>query len=129
MVVGIHWITPGWPALLRIPLLRGRMFTDADDRTARKVVLVSAAAAQRLWPGEDPIGRRVSVPIDHFQHDTAYVVGVLGDVLHGRLDAPAMPDIYVSYYQSPISFRMRLFLRTGGDPGAIAPAARQVLRE
>ena len=129
MVVGVHWITPGWPALLRIPLLRGRMFTDADDRTARKVVLVSASAAQRLWPGEDPIGRRVSVPIDHFQHDTAHVVGVVGDVLHGRLDAPAMPDIYVSYYQSPISFRMRLFLRTHGDPAAVAPAARQVLRD
>ena len=128
-VFGIHWITPGWPSVLRVPLLKGRMLTDADDRSARKVVLVSASAARRLWPGEDPIGRRVMVPVDRFEGDTAYVVGVIGDVLHGRLDSLPVPDLYVSYYQSPISFRMRLFLRTEGDPAAIVPVARQVLRE
>ena len=129
VVAGVHWITPGWPSLLGVPLLRGRMLTDTDDRSARKVVLVSASAARRLWPGEDPIGRRLTVPVDHFVNDTAYVAGVIGDVLHRRLDSLPVPDIYVSYYQSPISFRMRLFLRTDGDPTAIIPVARRALRE
>jgi putative ABC transport system permease protein len=124
----VHWITPNWTTVLRVPLLRGRLLSTAD-RFGTRAVVVSQTAAQRFWPGEDPVGRPMSVDVPGFGWDTAYVVGVVGDVRYATLDLPPDPDIYVSYYQSPISFRMMFFLRTRGDPQAIATAARVALRE
>ena len=55
-------VSPGFLQALRIPLLRGRAFTEADSRdSAQRVAIVSAALAARIWPGEDPLGRRVQV--------------------------------------------------------------------
>ena len=79
--VGMHWISPDWPTVLKVPLLSGRLFTRHDDQHSRRVVLINASAANRLWPGEDPIGRPVGLAAGDFAKDTAYVVGVIGDVL------------------------------------------------
>ena len=127
-IVGIHWITPDWLALMRVPLQRGRVFDRSDDVHSRKAVIVSATAARRLWPGEDPIGRPIA-NVGFTHGDTAYVIGVVGDVLYQAMDAPPQPEIYISYYQAPISHRMMLFLRTAGDPAAVAPEVRRALRE
>ena len=127
-VVGTHWITPEWPTTMRVPLRAGRMFTRADDRTARRVVLVSESAARTLWPGENPIDRPVVLNIEHFRHDTAYVVGVLGDVRFGSIDSLPQPDVYVSYFQSPLTYRMMFFIRTHGDARSIVRPARLAIR-
>jgi predicted permease len=126
--VGVHWVTPGWFSTLRVPLVRGRVFGDGDRLGGRKVVLVSETAARRYFPGEDPIGRPVSVGQGGFWDDTAYVVGVVGDVRYGTIDSLPQPDVYLSYYQSPRG-RMMIYARTAGDPLSIADAARRVLRE
>jgi putative ABC transport system permease protein len=60
-----------------IPLLRGRDFTDADRAGSQEVVLLSATAARRFWPGQDPIGRRVKLSR---RDDWRVVVGVVSDV-------------------------------------------------
>ena len=125
--VGVHWITPDWPAVMRVPLMRGRAFTDADRPGASKVVLVSETAARTIWPGEDPIGKPVSVGQGGFTEDTARVVGVVGDVRYGTIDAPPMSDVYLPFYQSPN--RMMLFVRAAGDPLALAGPVRRVVRE
>jgi ABC-type antimicrobial peptide transport system permease subunit len=104
------------------------VFGDGDRLGGRKVVLVSESAAQRYFPGEDPIGRPVSVGQGGFWDDTAYVVGVVGDVRYGTIDSLAAPDVYLSYYQSPRG-RMMIYLRTVGDPLSLSPAARRVLRD
>jgi predicted permease len=122
--VGVHWVTPDWFAAMRVPLVRGRVFTRADRIGAQKVVLVSETAARRYWPGQDPIGRPVSVAQGGFHKDTAYVVGVVGDVRYGTLDSLPVPDVYLSYYQSPRE-RMMMFVRTAGDPRAVVGAARR----
>jgi predicted permease len=127
-LVGVHWMTPSWPTVLHVPLQRGRLFTAADRLGGQKVVLVSESAARTYWPGQDPIGRPVSVGQGGFWDDTAYVVGVVGDVRFGTLDTPPRPDVYLSYYQSP-NGRMMVFLRTAGDPLAIAAAARRTIHE
>jgi ABC-type antimicrobial peptide transport system permease subunit len=57
------------------------------------------------------------------------VAGVIGDVLYGEIDEPPRPEVYISYYQNPFSYRMMLFIRTHGDPTTITPAVRQALRE
>ena len=123
----LHWVTPSWVSLLRVPLLRGRDFTRADVQNSQRVVLVNETAARTFWPGQDPIGK----PIAEAGHpaDTAWVVGVVGDVQFRSIDAPPIPDIYSSYYQVPLSYRMMLHLRTRGDPVAMAGAARAALRQ
>ena len=124
--IGVHWVTSGWFPAMSVPLKRGRMFTRDDRVGAQKVVLVSETAARRYWPGEDAIGRPVSVGQGGFYDDTAYVVGVVGDVRYGTLDSLPKPDVYLSYYQSPRS-RMMMFVRTAGDPrSAVAPARREI---
>ncbi|MEP6494929.1 MAG: ABC transporter permease [bacterium] len=123
--VGVHWITPNWPSVIHVPLLRGRFFTKSDVVGRQKVALVSEAAARAFWPGEDPIGK----PINVGEPDTMYVAGVIGDVRYGSMDQPLRPEVYISYYQRPFSYRMMLFIRTRGDPAAIAGAVRRALRE
>jgi putative ABC transport system permease protein len=122
--VGVHWVTPDWFPTLRVPLQRGRLFTNGDRRGTQKVVVISETAARKYWPGQDPIGRPVSVGQGGFWNDTAYVVGVVGDVRFGTLDSLPKPDVYLSYYQSPRG-RMMMFLRTAGDPASLTPAARR----
>jgi predicted permease len=126
--VGVHWVTPNWPTVLQVPLRSGRLFDGGDRVGTRKVVLVSETAARTFWPGEDALGRPVSVGQGGFSEDTAYVVGVVGDVRYGSLDSLPKPDVYLSYYQSP-SGRMMLFARTAGDPLALAAAARRAIHE
>jgi ABC-type antimicrobial peptide transport system permease subunit len=101
------------------------MFTRDDVVGRRRVVLVSETAARTFWPNQDAIGRPVSVG----GPDTEYVAGVVGDVSYGPLDAEPRPDVYVSYYQAPLSYRMMLFMRTRVDPSSLANQARTALRE
>ncbi|MFN8582801.1 MAG: ABC transporter permease [Gemmatimonadaceae bacterium] len=82
--------TPTWFSTMRVPLKRGRLFTDADRAGAPKVVLVSEAAAKKYWPNQDPIGSRVAVYQGGF-HDGATVVGVIGDVRYGTIDRCQFP--------------------------------------
>jgi predicted permease len=126
--VGVHWITPNWPAVMRVPLLRGRAFGESDRLGRQKVVLVSETAARRIWPGEDAVGKPVSVGQGGFHADTALVVGVVGDVRYGTLDSLPQADVYLSYAQSPRA-RTMLFVRTDGDAAALAPAVRRAVRE
>lgn len=126
--VGVHWMTPGWLNVMQVPLLKGRNFDATDRLGVRKSVLINATAAARYWPGQDPIGRPLSVGQGGFDRDTAFVVGVVGDVRYVALDAPAHADVYLPYYQSPRA-RMIVHIRTAGDPVAIAAAARRVLQE
>jgi predicted permease len=126
--IGVYWATSPWFSAMRIPLLQGRLFTDADRAGTRKVVLVNETAARTYWPGQDPIGRPVSLGVNGFWEDTAYVIGVVGDVRYRTVHRAPEPDAYISYYQSPRAGLM-LFVRTAGDPLSIAAPARQVLRE
>lgn len=125
-MVGVHWVTPSWFPTLRVPLKRGRLFDDTDRLNAPKVVLINEEAARRYFPGEDPIGKRVAVYQGGF-HTGAEVIGIVGDVRYGTIDSLARPDVYISYGQARLP-RMMLFVRTAGDPSAVAPAVRERVR-
>ena len=126
--VGVHWISPEWPSVMQVPLKRGRLFTDADRLGARKAVIVNETAARKIWPGEDPVGRPLSVGQGGFWPDTAYVVGVVGDVRYDGLTGPQTADVYLPYAQSPRA-RLTLFMRTANDPMGIIPAVRRTMGE
>jgi putative ABC transport system permease protein len=111
---------------MRVPLKRGRFFADADRVGAPNVVLVNAAAAREFWPNEDAIGKHVRVGFSRFPAG-AEVVGVVGDV-RALADSAPKPAVYLSYFQSPQEYVIA-FLRTSGDPGAVANAARRAVRE
>jgi putative ABC transport system permease protein len=106
------------------PILRGRAFTDADREDAPLVAIVSEMAARRLWPGENPIGKRI-----HYlsQDSTAWrtVVGVVGDARIRALRTTA-PLIYVPWRQMDF-WQFSFAMRTRGDISGVLPAMRQAV--
>ncbi len=124
-----HRVTPDYFATLGIPVVRGRVFTDADRDSAQDVAVVSAAMARRFWRGLDPIGRRF-----RFGDATGPEVTVIGVVGTARfrdlttdLTAPSSePDIFYSFAQLPDA-DLSLVLRTSGDQAtAMAAVQREV---
>ena len=106
-----------------VPLVKGRLFDATDTAASRQVVIVSRAAAQKLWPGADPIGSRVRFRAARMDYD-AEVVGVVGDVRHESLDRPAPVELFLPYSQSGF-YALTLVVRTA--PGS--PTTLQALKE
>ena len=123
--IGVHWITPSWFSVLRVPLKRGRLFNDDDRLGAPKSIVISETAANKFWPGEDPIGKHAGIFQGGFE-DGATVVGVIGDVRYHTIDSLPHPDVYLPYAQSPAS-RMMIFVRTSRDPLSLAAASRRTV--
>ncbi|MCY3623553.1 MAG: ADOP family duplicated permease [Gammaproteobacteria bacterium] len=124
--------TPGYFEAVGIPMIRGRGFTHADlDNPAEGVVVVSSAFAERFWPGEDPLGKRVS-PYGGSVH-WYRVIGVAGDVYRGSVQEKPHNLIYyplapipgdAGWYFGGIDF----VVRTGaGQPAALVGQLRQLI--
>jgi putative ABC transport system permease protein len=109
-----------------IPLRRGRTITGQDDERAQRVVLINELFANRIWPGEDPLGKMVQLGGPKRPWRT--VVGVVGGVRHEGLDGPPKLQLYVPEAQwfNPDS-DMTLVIRTNGNPTALSAAARAVV--
>ena len=126
--VPVDWrsVSPGYFTALRIPLLRGRDFTDADGPTpSQPVMIVSQSTARKFWGDADPIGRtlrRSAKPEIAFS-----IVGVVGDVRDQALNQES-PTLYY-----PMGFRvwplMDVVVRTDGQPEALLPAVRQKIHD
>ncbi len=126
-IVGTYYVSPSYFRTMRIPLVRGRIFTTADHKGAPNVVLVSEAAVRSLWPGENPLGRVIGLA-DGWFDDRAEVIGVVADVRNMPPGSPEPPAIYVSYLQAPQAYPTVLFVRTADEPGALAQTVRQQIR-
>jgi putative ABC transport system permease protein len=124
-LIGVPLASPEYLRTMKVPLLRGRWFTDADGGDAPKVVVINETAAKRFWPGEDPIGKRLGLGMNGFG-DGAEVIGIAGDVRYQQLDIPPRPDAWVNYLQSP-RFNMVLSARTIGNPAALTPLVEREL--
>jgi predicted permease len=111
---------------MRIPLQRGRLLADEDTREARPVVVVNESFARTVFPGEDPIGRRLRIGVRAADGDPDVfeIVGVAGDVHHGTLGRGMEPELYVPAAQHTWGWGV-LALRTRSDPGALATAVRR----
>jgi putative ABC transport system permease protein len=103
-----------------IPVLRGRGLAGSDRQGSPPVVLVNGALARRVWPGEDPLGKRVQ--IGGTDGPWREVVGVVGSVRHTALDAPETSQVYLPRAQMVDNF-MVLVVRAD-DPAALAGAVR-----
>src|SRR5262252_3887759 len=110
---------------MQVPLKRGRLFTDQEAAEMRHVVVVNEAFARTNFPGEDPLGKRVTIYMKN-DNQPCEIIGVVGDSKHMNLDAEVKP---MSYWPHPeLTYSgMTLALRTKGEPTAIANAARNVI--
>jgi putative ABC transport system permease protein len=120
-------MTPNWFETMGVPLLAGRLFTEADRIGSPRVLVINESAAKQFWPNDNPIGKQAAVYQGGYDQG-AEIIGVVGDVRFNTIDSLPGPDAYASYFQSP-RFRMMIFLKTASDPNALAGPARQVIQE
>ena len=109
-----------------MPVVRGRSFTAADGPAAQPVAVVNQTMARRLWPNEDPVGKRLKAGTNP-QTPWTTVIGVVGDLRHAGLDIEPAAEYYISYLQGP-PVSPFLVIRTSGDPTAIAESVRAELK-
>ena len=114
---------------LGIPLLKGRYFTDADGLNGTRAVIVSESLARRFWPNEDALGRRIymGAPDNRVVPDSE-IVGIVADVKQTGLDEERGEAVYAPHALVPSVTNFSFAIRTGMDPAALAPAARDVIR-
>jgi macrolide transport system ATP-binding/permease protein len=112
---------------LHAQLLRGRYFTEADDASKRKVMVINEALAKKYFPGEDPIGKKIG-DTDLSADSVGEVVGVVRDVRDGALDSEVWPAVYQPFNQSPDTY-FWLVVRTSQSEAAILPSLVAAVRE
>ncbi|MCA1562080.1 MAG: ABC transporter permease [Acidobacteria bacterium] len=119
-------VTRGYFESLGIPRLRGSLLPQMLPPGETHVVVINETMAQRYWPGEDPIGRRVKLTSHDQVAPWLTVAGVVGDTRHTALAGALRPQVYVHQEQDP-SQQMFVVMRTSGTPLALASAARQAV--
>ncbi|MDE3166607.1 MAG: ABC transporter permease [Acidobacteriota bacterium] len=117
-------VSPGYFQAVRIPLLRGRDFTATDSKAAPRVVIVNEAAAAVLWPGQDPIGKRLTfagegIPVE--------VVGVARNANYMDVAEPPRPLVYLSLVQYYFPAAV-LYIRTAGDPAETLASVKRAVQ-
>jgi putative ABC transport system permease protein len=117
-------ITPEHFRTMGIPLLRGRTFRGTGDADERGEIIVNQLLAERFWPGEDPIGKSLSLGGLRMVE----VVGVVGNVKGRSLDTPLVPQMYQSMVGSPYP-HLALVARSNIQPAELAVALREAVRQ
>ena len=128
----VRYITPGYFEATGVPLLAGRWLDDVDFREGTASVIINQTLARMLFPGEDPLGRRIDRRADG---EGMIVVGVCADIPGGRPDGPAPPAFYQplsslikrleNWTRGPNDYwEMGALIRTAGDPRPLTPAFR-----
>ena len=118
-----RYIDPGYIETMRIPLLSGEPLPRLLEPDEPVPVLMSESAARRLWPDEEPVGRRINVPWGE-----SMVVGIVGDVRQVGLAMQAQPAVYFPQLIAP-RLMATLVLRTTSDPTALVTPIRELVEE
>jgi predicted permease len=118
-------VTPGYLETLKARLIRGRLFTESDDNSKAQKLVINEALAQKYFPGEDPIGKKIANGgLD--PNSMREIIGVVGNVREGGLDDELWPSEYQSIYVGPQS-NVAIAIRTLGDEKAILPTVIKTL--
>jgi putative ABC transport system permease protein len=120
-------ITPDFFRVLRVPLLRGRFFSERDRADTQPVAIINDTTAKTHWPNEDPLGKRFKFGEPDGDGRWRTVVGIVADTRRAGVDHPVRTESYQPFTQDARS--MTVLIRTAGEPAAIAPALRAVVRE
>jgi len=110
-------VSPGFFSTIKASLVEGRLFTEFDDASKPRVVIINQTLAKKYFPGEDPIGKKIG-NTDLSPKSLAEVVGVIQDVRDGSLDEDIWPAIYYPFAQSTDTY-FNLVVRTSQSEGAL----------
>ncbi len=120
-------VTPDYWPMLGIPLLRGRLFEDADARRPQKVCVVDQAFADYYWPGADPIGHRIAQDVTVNDQNGATVVGVVASIKQNELaETPGHGAVYFTYANFYNGY-FALLVRSTLPPAALAPMLQKAI--
>jgi predicted permease len=134
----VQRISAHYFATMNIPLIKGRVWSDAESAGTPHVAVVNETMARELWPAESAIGRRVRMP-DYTKSPTYFrlpapgsdgwfeIIGVVGDTPNVGLHEPPAPSIYVPYTLM-LSDSLNVILRTSGDPLSMTRSIREAVR-
>jgi len=120
-------VSPGYLRTLHIRLRIGREFDSRDSESSQPVAIISGALAKRLWPGQDPMGRRLAVG-DGAQRTWLTIVGVADDVKQNWFDAEPWPTVYRPYWQAPTR-TTDFAIRARGDMNSVIAAVRPAVSQ
>jgi predicted permease len=120
----LRFMDSGYLRVLNVPLLNGRNFTDADDAKAQPVTIVSESFAHKYWPGEDAIGKYITILRDPAV--PRRVVGIVADV-RSSVDEDLLPTMYVSYKQMPFQ-SMQVVLLSRDTSGSVLAKIRGAIQ-
>jgi len=115
-------VTPGFFTVMGIPIIAGRDFTRDDNETKPRVAIVDETAVKHYWPGQNPLGRRLSV-----RGRLYTVVGVARNSRHQFINEQPEPMVYLSFFQN--WDETTIMVKTGGDPNAIAPLLEDTIHQ
>lgn len=118
--------TPGFFRALHVPLIKGRFLSSQDGPNTQPVVVISKSFARLIYPGEDPIGKRIQFGSEQYHEPWCTIVGVVGDVKQSPFDSRFYPTDYIPFSQMPVG-QSFLVIRTSGDPLVLASAARRAV--
>ena len=122
-----RYVSPGYFEALKIPLRKGRFFTEQDRKGTEPVVIIDENLARQYWPNQDPIGKRMRLPQGDAPPPWSTIVGVVGHVQHTSLAGDTGKGTYYgSIYQHPLPFAA-FVMRTEANPIGFAPAMRQAV--
>ncbi|MDE3137976.1 MAG: ABC transporter permease, partial [Acidobacteriota bacterium] len=126
--VDYYAVTPEYFRAMKIPLREGRFFTDGDRENSAPVVIVSETLARTIWPGEDPIGKRIRAPgeVPLEQEPWSTVIGVVSDVKQWALDRPGTMQLYGPEWQVGFGWAT-LVVRAGVGPVALSSSVLNVM--
>jgi predicted permease len=125
MTAHANYVTPEYLTTMGCSVLKGRDFTYFDNETSAKVAIINATMAERLWPGQDALGRRFKLGAEG---DYWQVVGVARNAKYVMVWDEPRPFFYAPLAQRQVS-PVTLHLWADGDPSALTPAVRDVLRQ
>jgi putative ABC transport system permease protein len=118
-------VSPDLFRTMEIPVSKGRPFNEHDDQKAQKVIIINETLARRHFPGEDPIGKRMTLNDENpKEEDWATIVGVVKDTKPLTMDGKPAPEMYMPFAQRP-GRSMALMIRTTNKPESIAAAVRR----
>ena len=117
-------ISPDYFPAIGIELHKGNQFTDRDTAEQPGVAIVNETAAQRYWPGVDPLGKRIKRGRPESKNPWLTVIGIVSGSRQLSLKEGSQPEIYVPYLQNP-GLTFTLVARTASDPRSLTGALRK----
>ena len=115
-------VSPGYFAALQSRLIEGRWFTDTDDASHPRVVIINQQMARQYFPGENPVGKQITT----MGSINMQVAGVVNDIQEGQLDAPPRAVIYLPYAQLPSRYLSVLLRASQDEASLLAPATNAI---